>query len=258
MMRRMVTGFGRRRTVGLCLAIFLFVSVAQAQDGQAIVDAAWQYYRHTASTAVMNMTIHRPAWERTLTMKAWTKGQSDCIFFIVAPPKDEGNGTLKKENGMWMYNPKVNRVIKLPPSMMSQAWMGSDFSYDDLAKSASIVTDYTHTVERTDSLDGKMVYIIRSVPKPGAPVVWGLQRLRIRDDHVLLGQEFYDEDLQLVKTMTGTSIEMLGGKPFPRIWTMRGAGAGETYSVIEYRELAFQDDLPDDLFTVSALTTLRR
>jgi len=120
------------------------------------------------------------------------------------------------------------------------------------------VTDYTHTVERTDSLDGKMVYIIRSVPKPGAPVVWGLQRLRIRDDHVLLGQEFYDEDLQLVKTMTGTSIEMLGGKPFPRIWTMRGAGAGETYSVIEYRELAFQDDLPDDLFTVSALTTLRR
>ena len=78
------------------------------------------------------MTIHRPDWQRTMTIKAWTKGQKKSLFFIASPPKDEGNGTLKKGREMWMFNPKVNRVIKVPPSMMSKSWMGSDFSNNDL------------------------------------------------------------------------------------------------------------------------------
>ena len=73
------------------------------------------------------MTIHRPDWERTVTIKAWTRGEKESLFTILAPPKDEGNGTLKKGREMWMFNPKVNRVIKLPPSMMSQSWMGPTF-----------------------------------------------------------------------------------------------------------------------------------
>ena len=98
------------------------------EDVLALVKEAVDYYRGKASIATVGMTIHRPEWERTMTIKAWTKGQKDSLFFISAPPKDEGNGTLKKGREMWTYNPKINRVIKLPPSMMSQAWMGSDFS----------------------------------------------------------------------------------------------------------------------------------
>lgn len=231
---------------------------ATARDARALVEAAVSYYRGNASVALVDMTIHRPTWERTMTIKGWTKGLKDSIFIIIAPAKDEGNGTLKRGREMWTYNPKVNRVIKLPPSMMSQAWMGSDFSNNDLAKSDSIIEEYTHTLEATEIREGKKVYVIKSLPKPDAPVVWGMQKLKIREDHVLLAEEFYDEDLQLVKAMTSDRIEMLGGKLFPRVWKMQKADTRDEYTLLDYRELAFQEDLPDRIFTLSSLKTLRR
>lgn len=226
---------------------------ADTTEGRKIVQAAVEYYRGRASIATVNMTIHRRDWERTMTVKAWTKGQKDSLFTIIAPPKDEGNGTLKRGSEMWTYNPKVNRVIKLPPSMMSQSWMGSDFSNNDLAKSDSILEDYHHTVESVEERQGLKVLIVRSMPKPAAPVVWGMQKLYIREDHVLLRQEFYDEDLQPVKVMIGRQIQMLGGKLFPKVWQMQKAGATDEYTRLDYLELAFKADLPERFFTLAAL-----
>ena len=256
----------KRSIVVLCLALSFFIALsanaqvqdAQVQDAQALVKAAVDYYRGKASISMVHMTIHRPNWERTLTIKAWTKGQKDSIFIIIAPPKDNGNGTLKRGREMWIYNPKINRVIKLPPSMMSQAWMGSDFSNNDLAKSDSILDDYTHTIVGTETYDGKKVYAIKSMPKPEAPVVWGMQKLKIREDHILLTQEFYDEDLELVKAMSVRQIQMLGGKLFPKVWKMQKAGVKDEYTLLDYKELAFKQDLPVKLFTLSSLKTHRR
>ena len=159
---------------------------------------------------------------------------------------------------MWTYNPKINRVIKLPPSMMSQAWMGSDFSNNDLAKSDSILEDYTHTLSGTEMSDGKKVYVTKSLPKPGAPVIWGMQSLKIREDYILLSEEFYDEDFKLVKALTGSQIQMLGGRLFPKVWKMQKADVTDEYTLLVYQELSFEDTLPDRLFTISSLKTLRR
>lgn len=249
----------RRILTALCLTLTVCCGhPAVAEDAHDLVKAAIDYYRGNASEATVKMTIHRPDWERTMTIKAWTKGQKESLFFITAPPKDKGNGTLKKGGEMWTYNPKVNRIIKLPPSMMSQSWMGSDFSNNDLAKSDSILEDYTHSIESTETVEGKKVFTIKSMPKPTAPVVWGMQKLKIREDHILLTEEFYDEDLRLVKAMTSRRIEMLGGKLFPRIWTMQKSGSKGEYTQLDYQELTFKNDLPDRLFTTSALRTSRR
>jgi outer membrane lipoprotein-sorting protein len=241
----------------LCSSVVLCADTG-AHDAHNLVEAAVNYYRGKASISTVDMTIHRPGWERTMTMKAWTKGQKDSIFIIIAPPKDRGNGTLKRGQEMWTYNPKVNRVIKLPPSMMSQAWMGSDFSNNDLAKSDSIIADYTHKITETETHDGKKVYVVKSMPKPEAPVVWGMQKLRIREDHIFLSQAFYDEDFELVKIMTGHQIQMLGGKLFPKVWKMQKADAKDEYTLLNYKELAFKQDLPGRLFTLSSLKASRR
>jgi outer membrane lipoprotein-sorting protein len=239
--------------------ILIWLSVAappgHAQDAREVVDAAVRYYRGLSSVCVMDMTILRPHWKRTMTIKAWTKGQKDSIFFIIAPPKDEGNGTLKKGKEMWTYNPKLSQVMKLPPTMMSQGWMGSDFSNDDLAKSDSIIEEYGHTLEGKEVQEGKKVYRIKALPKPGAAVVWGMQRLKIREDHILLSQEFFDEEMKLVKALTSTQIQPMGGKLFPKNWDMkRGEEEGE-HTVVDYREIRFDVDLPERLFTVPALKT---
>jgi outer membrane lipoprotein-sorting protein len=245
----------------LWLHFFVFIGMwgnTKAEDAGAVVEGSFNYMRGKTSMSTVKMTIHRPDWERAVTIKAWTKGQSDSIFWIIAPPKDKGNGTLKKSREMWMYNPKVNRVIKIPPSMMSQAWMGSDFSNDDLSKTESLIHDYSHEIIGTERHEGKRVYLIKSMPKPEAPVVWGMQRLKIREDHIFLTQEFYDEDLKLVKALTALQIQMLGGRLFPKVWKMQKAGVEDEYTVLEYKELIFDQDLPDRLFALSSLKTPRR
>jgi len=248
----------RRFLLVLFTISLVFISLpARAEeeiaDVRALVEEMFDHLRGKASYAVVDMTIHRPDWERVMTIKAWTKGISDSVFVITAPPKDNGNGTLKKGREMWMYNPKVNRVIKLPPSMMSQGWMGSDFSNNDVAKSDSLLNDYTHSLEGTETHEGKKVYLIKSVPIPGAPVVWGLQKLKIREDGVLLSEEFFDEDFELVKAMTTMEIRMVDDRMYPMVWRMQKADTVGEYTQLDYRELEFKQELPDNLFTLSNL-----
>ncbi len=226
-------------------------------DPQVLVRGAVDYLRGETSRAEVKMTIHRPDWERTMTIKAWTRGQEDSIFWIADPAKDRGNGTLKKSDEMWMFNPKINRVIKLPPSMMSQSWQGSDFSNNDLAKSDDIIDQYTHEIIGTEIHEGKTVYTVRSLPKPGAPVVWGMQELQIREDRILIRQAFFDEAKELVKALTIERIEVLGGKPYPVKWRMQRADAEGEYTVLDYRSLEFGVSISDRMFTISSLKNPR-
>ncbi len=240
------------------LLVLLQGSNVEALDAQSLVEDSFNYMRDKSSVSEVDMTVHRPDWQRQMTIKAWTRGRKDSLFYIEAPSKDRGNGTLKKGREMWMYNPKINRVIKVPPSMMSQSWMGSDFSNNDLAKSDSLLTDYTHTITGTETHGGLTVYLIKSVPKPEAPVVWGMQKLKIREDLIWLSQEFYDEDLEPVKIMTTLEIQMLGGKLYPKIWRMRKAEEDDKYTELNYKSLAFKSALPDNLFTLTSLRKARR
>ena len=231
---------------------------ADAPDASALVENSFKYMRGNASIATVIMTIHRPDWERKMTIKAWTRGKKYSLFYIQSPPKDHGNGTLKKSREMWMYNPKVNRVIKVPPSMMSQSWMGSDFSNNDLAKSDSFVNDYIHSIVGTETHEGLKVYVIKSMPKPDAPVIWGMQMLKIREDLIWLSQEFFDEDFKSVKKMTTLEIQMMGGKLYPKVWRMRETDKEDRYTQLTYSSLTFKSDLPDSLFTLTSLRKARR
>ena len=250
------------RTLYLSLLALLLIPMhcfaADALDAAALVENSFKYIRGNASIATVIMTIHRPDWERTMKIKAWTRGKKDSLFYIQSPPKDHGNGTLKKSREMWMYNPKVNRVIKIPPSMMSQSWMGSDFSNNDLAKSDSFVNDYIHSIVGTETHEGKKVYIIQSMPKAEAPVIWGMQVLKIREDLIWLSQEFFDEDLTSVKIMTTLKIQLMGGKLYPKVWRMRENDTEDRYTQLTYSSLTFKSDLPDSMFTLTSLRKARR
>lgn len=224
-----------------------------AVDATALVRKSFNHYRGLASYARMRMTIHRPEWERTQSLEGWTRGEQDSVIVITEPARDRGNGTLKRGNQMWTFNPRVNRVIKLPPSLMGQSWMGSDFTNHDLAKTDSVVVDYTHTLEETAAVDGHTVYRIRLTPKPDAPVVWGHEEIRLRDDDIMLEEQFYDQDGKLVKTLFASEIEILGGRLLPRVITMVQAADRERFTRLEYETLEFRDSLPDRIFSEAFL-----
>ena len=98
-----------------------------------------------SNKSVMKMSIVRPKYTRTIEFKNWSLGRNYFMTYVTAPAKDKGQVFMKYNTEMWSYSPAINRMIKLPPSMMSQGWMGSDYSNDDLVKQSSIVDDYTHT-----------------------------------------------------------------------------------------------------------------
>ncbi|WP_022665898.1 outer membrane lipoprotein-sorting protein [Desulfospira joergensenii] len=247
----------KNRVLILALILALVPSAAATgePDAETIITRAWDYMRGKTSVSVVRMTVHRPDWERTSVIKAWTRGREKSIFQIISPKKDKGNGTLKIDRDMWTYNPKINRVVKIPPSMMSQSWMGSDFSNNDLSKADTILVDYTHEIAGTQTREGFTVYEIKSIPRPGAPVIWGMQKLKIREDGVLMEQAFFDEDMEAIKIMTTSEIRNMGGRTFPGKWIMRSmdAGSKEDYTLLEYESLDFDVPLQENFFTLNAL-----
>ena len=192
-----------------------------------------------------------------MRMRGWTRGEKDSLVRFVKPASDAGNATLKVGDDMWIYTPKLERVIKLPYSMMAQSWMGSDFSYNDLAKSDQIINEYTHTLVDTQQQDGHTVYTIDSVPKPDAPVVWGKERLRIRDDYIMLEESFYDQDMQIVKRMQTLKVAPLGGRPYPVLMRMTTEDEKDHWTELNYHQGSFDMTLPNYLFTLSNLRNPR-
>ncbi len=247
------------RAIPTVALLFILPVVVTAEENAAVlVENAFDYWRGVSSYSQFSMTIHRSDFERIIEMKGWSKGRGDALFFVISPAKDAGNGSLKKGRDMWNYNPKINRAIKLPASMMSQSWMGSDFSNDDLAKSDTILEDYNHRIVDTQAEGDHLVYTIESIAREEAPVIWGKQVLRIRDDHIILSQQFYDEDMVMVKKMIADELVIFSGRLFPKTWTMHRMDEEDRYTRLVYEQIQFGIETQDRMFTLATLTSKRR
>jgi outer membrane lipoprotein-sorting protein len=194
---------------------------------------------------------------RASALVAWTRGREDALIRFTAPTKDAGNATLKQGEQMWTFTPKLNRVIRLPFSMMSQGWAGSDFSYSDLSRTDQLLHQYELNLIATEQRDGHQVYTIDAVPHDDAPVVWGKEQIVLRDDHVLLGQTFFDQALQPLKRLESLEIKMLGGRTFATRMRMSPLDKPGQWTEIVYSRAQFDVPIDDGMFTVFALQSGR-
>lgn len=247
------------RVFQILFVLFLVQSdLSWAQKGpivpEVLVKKAVDYWRDDSSFTKARMTIHRPDWQRAMELHSWTKGSSKALVRFTAPAKDAGSATLSLGDETWSYSPKINRVIKIPPSMKAQSWMGSDFSYRDLTKADDIVKQYTHVLIKQDKLDGKILYTIESTPKENAPVVWGKEVLYIREDLVIMRHEFFDQSGKLIKVLEAREIAMMGGKLFPKIMRMTKLEEKDSWTEISHDEVQFKKKFADAFFTVGSLS----
>jgi outer membrane lipoprotein-sorting protein len=247
----------RYAVVVLVAAALASMPPLRAQDAKELVRAAIDNWRGQSSRGEMSMTIHRPSWERTMSMRSWTSGAKRSLVRVTAPKKDAGNGTLMVDNNMWTYSPKVNRVIKVPSSMMGQSWMGSDFSNKDVSRADDIVDQYEHALIGTEEHDGHPVYVIESIPLEDAAVVWGKEVLRIRDDHVLVSQEYYDQEGVLVKTLKSLEIGEMGGRTLAKRQRMGKTDSPDEWTEMAVESVEFDVEISDNLFTRSNLQNPR-
>jgi outer membrane lipoprotein-sorting protein len=226
------------------------VAPVSAED---LVAGALDLVRGRTSYTELTMVIHRPDWERTSSLVAWTRGREDALIRFTAPARDAGNATLKQGDKMWTYTPKLNRTIRLPYSLMSQSWAGSDFSYNDLSRTDDLLRHYDLSIidERDD--DGHRIYTIEAIPHDDAPVVWGKEEWVLRDDYVLISQNFFDQSLEILKRLETLEIGELGGRVIPLRMRMSKLDEPENYTEVVYDSAEFDIPMEDRTFTVFSL-----
>ena len=223
---------------------------SQELTAKEIVKIADEKNRGETMQSEMTMTIIRPKWERTVSMKSWSKGDKYFMIYITAPAKEKGQVFLKVDKEMWNYVPTISRMIKIPPSMMMQSWMGSDFTNDDLVKQSSIIVDYDHTLLAEETIREKECYKLELIPHEDAPVVWGkIISWITKDGYDLWKSEYYDEDGYLQNTQNAFDIKNFGDRDIPSRMEIVPADKEGEKTVLIFSNAVFNKPIDDSFFS---------
>jgi outer membrane lipoprotein-sorting protein len=235
----------------IMLVLFPSLSSGQALSAEDVVRKADEKFNgEKSSYSVMTMTIIRPAWQRSVQFRNWSLGKDFALTLITAPARDAGETFLKRKSEMWSFNPVINRLIKFPPSMMSQGWMGSDYTNDDIMKESSVVKDYSHSFAGEEVIGGRSCYRIKMVAKENAPVIWGHQvRWIDKQDLLVMKAEYFDEEGILVRTETGTVIKEIDGRLVPSRLEIQPADEPGNKTVVVIEEMKFNIALQESFFS---------
>jgi len=242
--------------------IFLVFVTGTANSQQftpkEIVRKAYNLMQGQTNESNLSMTIVRPAWKRTISFKSWAKGNDYSLAIITDPAKERGQTFLKRKNEIWNWVPSIQKMIKLPPSMMSQGWMGSDYSNDDLLKESSIVEDYEHSLMSMEKIDGMECHKIKLTPKPDAAVVWGsIIKWISKNEYFQLRSEYYDEDGILVKTETASDIKQMSDRRIPTHIEIIPKDKPGNKTLVDIQKAIFNKPIDDAFFSQQNMKVIR-
>lgn len=243
-------------------AVLLLLSVAaspvQGMEVQELIRHIDRLWRGETSHASMTMTVKTRRYQRSMTMEAWSRGKDYSLVMIREPVKDRGIATLKVKENIWNYLPKINRVTKVPSSMMSGSWMGSHFTNDDLVKESTYEDDYDSSISFEGARDGRSIYELTSLPKPDAPVVWGKVVMEI-DQRTLAPYRsvYYDEEGTLIRTLSFDEIETIDGRSVPMRLSLQPEDKPDESTVIRYNAIEFGVPLEASFFSLQNLQQRR-
>lgn len=208
--------------------------------------------------SVMSMTIVRPSWQRTVEFRSWSKEDDYSLTLITAPAREKGQTFLTRKTEMWSWNPSINRLIKLPPSMMSQGWMGSDYTNDDILRESSVVDDYVHSIEATESIEGHECWKIKLLAKEDADVLWGHQVWWIdKKEFITLKAELYDEDGFLVRSEKASELQIMDGRLIPTLIELVPAENEGYKTIVRIVEMKFNLKIEESFFSQQNMKTIR-
>lgn len=240
--------------VFLTSAVFFNCSAQNATDIVRKMDANM---RGKTSQAELLIKTTRPTWTREMQVKTWMKEGSYAMILIQSPPKEKGIVFLKRKKEVWNWLPALERSIKLPPSMMTNSWMGTDFTNDDLVKESSAVEDYEHRLLKDTLVEDRDCYKISFIPKPNSSVVWSRIWVAIdKKDFIEMYSEFYDEDDKLISIMKSHNIKMVDGRIIPTHIEMIPVDKRGHKTEIFYKSILFNRNIEDGFFSLEKMKQL--
>lgn len=215
-----------------------------------IIDDMW---RGESSHGIMQMRVKTRNYSRSIKMEGWSKGKDRSLVRIVQPLKEKDTATLKAGNDIFTYLPQTDRTIRLTSGMMMGSWMGSHFTNDDLVKESRMLDDYYAEITFTGAREGMNIMEFTLVPKPESAVVWGKIILTVRDEKIPVKEIYFDEDLNIARTMTFTDLRNFSGRTIPAILKVVPADKPDEYTEVVHEKLEFDVQPPDELFSLASL-----
>jgi len=243
------------RTLGLAAAV-AGVAAGRVEEAAAqglpsvreVVDHLDDLYRSKSSHTIMTMTVVRRRGTRTLTLEGWSRGTDQALVVIRAPAREAGTATLRTDDGLWNYAPRADRLIRIPPGLLAESWMGSHFTNDDLLRETSYLSDHTGTAQWITE-DGRRLLQVTLIPDPGTPVVYTrLVFLVDADGWTPRRAEYYDQET-LTRSMTFDRVETISGKRIPLRLVVQPAAHPEEHTEVVYDRLQLDVPVAADLFT---------
>ena len=232
------------------LLLFVPLIAVADRDAKSLIDEMEALYRGESSKATMTMKVETPQYSRTMQMESSSVGQQDAFIRILSPKKDRGISTLKLDQEMWNFFPKINKVIKVPPSMMMGSWMGSDFTNDDLVKQTTLTQEYDLQLTETPT-----EYNITLLPREQTVTVWGRIDYIVNKEHLVpVNQNFYDDEGIMIRKMVFSELKDFGGRIMPSVMEMIPLNKEGHRTVIIYDNLEFDPpDVDESTFTLRHL-----
>lgn len=243
------------------LTMMLFSTLTSADDSsrvKALLNEIDDMWRGKSSYAITTMLVKTEHYTRHMKMEGWSKGKEKTLFRIIEPLREKGTATLKSGNHIYTYLPKTDRTIKLTSGMMMGSWMGSHLTNDDLVKEARLEEDYDADISFEGERDGQQIIEFTLIPKLDAAVVWGkLTLIILADSHIPVIEHYYDEDMQLTRSITFSEIKNLGGRMRPSTLRVVPADKPDEYTEFVYQHLEFDLEVSERLFSLSNLKKRR-
>jgi outer membrane lipoprotein-sorting protein len=225
-------------------------------DLEAVVKHFEDLYRSDSSISVAELTVTRPRRERSMTMKVWTTGRDKALIVIQAPVREAGTATLKVDDNLWNYLPRIKRTIRIPPSMMLASWMGSDFTNDDLVRESSFSEDYNYElVGRSEEPAG---WLVRFEAKPELVGLWKRLELVVSEDGMVpMVARYYDRKDRLARTLYWDEVREFDGRRIPAHMTLIPEDEEGHKTEMRYLDIDFDVEVPESTFSLSNLERQR-
>jgi outer membrane lipoprotein-sorting protein len=211
-------------------------------------------YRSSSAHGFMSMQVKTAHYTRSMRLESWASGKDKSLIRIIAPIKERGTSTLMYGKNIYTYLPKTDRTIRLTSGMMGGSWMGSHFTNDDLIKESRMSEDYDATITFEGIRNRQSVIEFTLIPKPLASVVWGKIVLTIEAKNIIpVSYIFYDEDMEMIRTMTFSDVKDLGGRVIPAVLRVTPVDKPGEYTEVVYEKMEFKIPIKDSFFSIARL-----
>lgn len=239
----------------LCL-LTLLGTVAHGQadtvpdDAHAILDRMVENLRGGGQRATLELTVEREDETRSYLLEIVSDGTERSFTRVVEPPRDAGQAFLVDGDELFVYSPRLGRVLRLPPSGRSDGFLGSDLSYDDLAGDEVRDAYDASVVERRDD-----AVVLSLTPHPTAATPYGELRFTASLPELAPRElVYFDQRETPVKRLTLSEFRTgEGGRIVPTRFVVEDLTEGGGRTIAQWTDLELGVEPPDRCFTQQAL-----